>query len=421
MKTRVIMSLIGLLVMFVVFAMPVMAKKVTVPIGSGKEATFTLPDKPLSNGEVEITILGVEVETVYEPVTPKEMQAYVDAFDDCAFEGDLMSIAKCLVKKGEAAQTKDDHETALWFFRKSWDFFDTAICCECKGKRAERNAMLWMGVINLYIADSLASQKKYDEAIREIEDALELFQETGGKKYQKSALRHMLYVLKPHVDSLKSQKKYDEAIVELKDALILCKRLNNLPYQAWVTTELGSTYFSSENYATALAYFQVSLQTQKRRADKNSVKVKARHSYLLHQIAVVYWFMGKREIKNGGFPHEYFEKARIFFEQALLIIKEIGPVENDPALLRNLGNVYLTRSRYYEPSTFLHDVDKRTALTFYEKSLAGYKFRNDTGKAKKVLQSLFAIHLEYNNIFDAMLCLNEISRLSTISPSPFEL
>jgi len=217
------------------------------------------------------------------------------------------------------------------------------------------------------VFDALA---QYEEAIKEADDCLRIFEEIGDKEGTAKIFFNMNAIYWDMGD-------YKEARNFADRALKIYREINDNHGVAMSTNSIGNIYFRLGNYQKALQHYQDSLKLMR------DIGHKAGEARLLGNIGLIYGVM----LEN--------RKALQNFEDALEVFREIGDAKNEAIVLNNFGLL----------SQILGDY--KDSLKSFEDALYLYRAAGDENAVAGTLCNLGVVYSNCGEYDKALQCFED--------------
>lgn len=230
-----------------------------------------------------------------------------------------------------------------------------------------------MGIANALKQMAVGSfvTSRYDDAIRQSNEALAIYEKTNNLKGRASVVNNLA-----NIKSI--QGDFDAALTYYQESVGIRKKFNDLKGIAICYDNIGNTYSAKGDYYEALFYLFKALRIREKLNNQLDI------ANSLSGIASVYYYLGKHDAlliyaRRSLKMHEkignkdgmiqaliaigavYFEKkdkdALIYFSKALKLSEEMNSPHSIVSCLNNLGAVY----------SDLHHFEE--AKQYYERSL----------------------------------------------------
>jgi class 3 adenylate cyclase/tetratricopeptide (TPR) repeat protein len=185
--------------------------------------------------------------------------------------------------------------------------------------------------IKVQLGDVYATKGAYDEALAQLEPALESARELGDRAVEANTLAQLGRVSGLYQGNTELGQRY------LVRALEIARELDDRPVLVFVLRILGwlSAYVRGMQ-AEAQAYFEESLDLARELDDRGA------ESASLNGLASI-------------FGPDELEEAMGYFEKSLAIAREIGDRNGAAIVVNNIGNLYLIRGDYAEARPYFEE------------------------------------------------------------------
>lgn len=249
----------------------------------------------------------------------------------------------------------NDPDTAIYFCTRSLDFSK-----KLNYKIGIADAYLWMGI-------AITNLGKYDEAEKNIKDALKLYTELldsettiDKSKILKQKARAFKNIGNIYYYQSVSSKALDFFFKSLKTV----EEMGDKNGMSALFVNIGAVYFQQKDNAKALHYYLKALNIDEENLNKEGLVIS------LGNVGNVYY-----ELKN-------YTKAIEYYLKALKISEELGDKRRSATWLNNIGTIYNDQKNYLN------------AADYHFKAL---KINEEIGDKNLVATSLFNIGLIYKN------------------------
>ncbi len=201
----------------------------------------------------------------------KSLQYTNEALQLARDTGDQLTQATLLINIGSAHEIKGEYQDALTYFQQAYDIrsklnqdttealhnlaftnvmlghYDTALDQYLKALDAQRSAANKNGIAreSADMGALFATQGRYDAALKDQKDAVNIFQELGDRTYMMQA------ALAGYGQTLSAVGREDEGRKYIEDALKLADTAKNDETTAETLNALGDSYFYAGDYASA--------------------------------------------------------------------------------------------------------------------------------------------------------------------------
>ena len=325
-----------------------------------------------------------------------------------ALAGDPKNV-NALIAMGRVEITSRNPQGAL-------DFFNRALTLAIQLENDESKAMILQGIGICY-----RQLNKNDEALRNLQQALELRRRLGDKRGVAVSLNTMAQIqeemgksdqaLKGYQEALQLRReigdkgglgdtlidlgtfynyrgRYDDALKYFKESLQVERELGSESNQGLCLNNIGTCYFSKGDYESALAYFQQALQLR----EKSNVP---------GEIAETVYNLGEAEAKLGQ-----YDQALSQYHRALDLYRSAGDKRNAALASYGMGSLFGNQGRYgaalnskEEAVKTFRELQDRSpmmaeVLSGYGIALAQAGRIND---AQKILEQSLGLARELNN------------------------
>jgi CHAT domain-containing protein len=201
----------------------------------------------------------------------------------------------------------------------------------------------------------LYGERKYQDSLLKLEQALVLFKASGNKADEGITLNNIGSVY----DSL---GKYPKALEYYQQSLVIRKAIGDKKGEGNTLDNIGWVYNSIGQYSRALEYFKQSSVIRKAIGDKKG------EGDTLNNIGVVYNLIGQ------------YLRALEYFQQSLFIKKAIEDKDGEGATLNNIGEVYRSLGQYPK------------ALDYYQQALVISKDIGDKSGEGTTLNNIGSVY-----------------------------
>lgn len=249
------------------------------------------------------------------------------------------SEAEKFLKLGIEYHRNEQREEALKNYQQALEIYR-----EIHDRKGEASALHLIAAIYNTLAN-------YGEAIQSYQQALQLYRNLQDRKGEASVLNSLGRVYQ-------QQGKYSNALGLYQQAITKTRQIGDHPGEADTLNNIGSLYYSQGQYAQALNYYQQSLRSFERLNDGQ------RLGSTLNNIGLVYSALGQHS------------EALKFYQRSLQIQKSIGNLQGLGTTLHNSGFTYAQMGQTIK------------AIGFYQQALAVRKFVGDKSGEAKTLNNL---------------------------------
>lgn len=165
---------------------------------------------------------------------------------------DVYHMAKFARQVGEAQDKIESLNDAEYYFNRS------------KTDAIRVNDVRQVGLADVLLADVLRKRKKYEEAIKSCEDAIELLT-------QKNDLNSLgeAHVVLGRI--FREQKKFDDAVQNYNQSLVYFESANNIEMIADAFHDVGTVFLEQKKYQTALNYLERSIEIREKGGSTNEI------------------------------------------------------------------------------------------------------------------------------------------------------
>jgi CHAT domain-containing protein/tetratricopeptide (TPR) repeat protein len=201
------------------------------------------------------------------------------------------------------------------------------------------------------------SKQDLEEAHRKFEEALVVFERTRAEAWQATTLNEMGVVYWSWDQHAKALEYYEKSMK-------IRRKIGDVQGQGVTLSTMGIAYGAMGQYAKALEYYEKSLEIRRKVGDVRGEGV------TLNNMGAVYHDWGQ------------YAKALEHFEKSLEIESKVGDVENDGRTLNNMAFVYESWGQYAK------------ALEYYEKSMEIMRKVGDVRREGLILGNIAYVYAQ---------------------------
>jgi tetratricopeptide (TPR) repeat protein len=304
-----------------------------------REMVFKREDSAFAGTSEYVFRHAILRDVTYESNVPRQRRAYHKLMAEwlLAAAGDRQDEYRLLVAEhyeaaGEMALAAEFLADAAGAARKLGAFDEAIVALTSALSLLENDEYAAQRIaLKVKLGDVLASKGAYDEALAQLEPALEAAREVGDRAVEANALAQLGFISGLNRGNLELGLTYSVR------ALVIARELDDRPALVFILLTLGwQTMNEGGELDEAQSYLAESLDLARVLGDRSA------ESAALNGLGSLF---GSSDL----------EKAMVYYEESLAIAREIGDRNEASAVLNNIGNRYLMDADYDQARPYFEE------------------------------------------------------------------